>query len=59
MSMPYERERIIAALHALPDRCVISVEDLARRLGAEKLALIAWVRSDLQLARLAHSKVNT
>jgi hypothetical protein len=58
-SPSYERKRIVDALHALPDRCVNSVEELARRLGAEKLSLIAWLRADVQLARLAVAKIST
>jgi len=57
ISKSHEHRRALDVLRALPDRCVANIEELARRIGAEKLALIGWLRADLQLARLAAKKV--
>lgn len=53
-----EREVAVSDLRSLPDHCASDVEDLARRIGAEKLILIGWVREDLQFARLVASKIS-
>jgi hypothetical protein len=47
----------LQALRSLPDHCASNVDDLAARIGANKLALISWLRSDLQFARLVADKV--
>jgi hypothetical protein len=46
-----------AALTTLPDRCAGDLGELATRIGADKLALISWVRTDVSFARLIESKV--
>jgi len=53
----YDYELVVAALRKLPDRCASNVDDLANRIGANKLTLIGWVRDDLQFARLVGLKV--
>jgi hypothetical protein len=47
------------ALSHLPDRCALDVTELARRIGADKLELITWVRADIDFARLIASKITT
>jgi hypothetical protein len=47
----------LSALSSLPDHCAMDVGELANRIGADKLALISWVRTDLSFARLIESKV--
>lgn len=46
-----------AALSTLPDHCAFDVAELASRIGADKLALLSWVRTDVSFARLIDSKV--
>jgi hypothetical protein len=46
-----------AALTTLPDRCAGDLDELATRIGADKLALISWVRTDVSFARLIETKV--
>jgi hypothetical protein len=53
----YERERAIAALGAIPDRCVVSVGELAGRIGVDKLVLIRWFREDVAFARVIEAKI--
>ena len=53
-----ERELVMSALHGLPNHCAVDVDDLARRVGIDKLELIRWFRADLHVARLATSKVS-
>jgi hypothetical protein len=48
----------LSALSSLPDRCAPDLGELAHRIGADKLALISWVRTDVSFARLIESKVN-
>jgi hypothetical protein len=45
------------ALNNLPDRCAVSVGELAGQIGADKLDLIKWARADIGFARLIASKV--
>ena len=52
-----ELEYALQALRELPDGCAADLGDLARRVGSEKLALIAWSRANLEFARLLASKV--
>ena len=47
----------LQALRSLPDRSATNVNDLAARIGANKLALIGWLRADLQFARLVADKL--
>ncbi len=54
----HQYKRAIGILHDLPDRCAADVEELANRIGAEKLTLLGWLRADLQLARLVASKIS-
>lgn len=49
----------LLALNSLPDRCALDLGEVAHRIGADKLELIAWMRSDIELARLIASKVTT
>lgn len=51
-------ELAVSALRNLPDHSVADVNELANRIGVQKLTLIGWSRADLQFARLAASKVN-
>ena len=51
------RQLALLALRALPDRCARDMGELARRIGVDKLELINWGRTDIQLARLLASKV--
>lgn len=44
-------------LSSLPDHCAEDLGALASRIGADKLALISWVRTDLSFARLIESKI--
>jgi hypothetical protein len=50
-------EATTKALRDLPDGCACSVDELAARIGASKLALIGWLRSDFNFASLVASKV--
>ncbi len=52
-----EYARAVLALQQLPDRCAASVGELADRIGADKLLLIQWSRTDVECARLIASKV--
>ena len=52
-----EYELALSALSRLPDHCAEDLGALANRIGADKLALISWVRMDLAFARLIESKV--
>lgn len=47
----------LSALKSLPDHSVMGMDELADRIGADKLELIAWVRADIKFARLIASKV--
>lgn len=49
----------LSALNSLPDSCVLDLEQLATRIGADKLELIQWMRADIRLARLLASKLAT
>lgn len=49
--------RVLRLLRSLPDQCALDLGDLADQVGADKLELIQWVRSDLAFARLIESKV--
>jgi hypothetical protein len=51
-------ELAVTALRNLPDHSAADVNELAERIGVQKLTLIGWLRADLQFARLAASKVN-
>ena len=55
----HDYELAVTALRGLPDHCAADVNELADRIGVQKLTLIGWLRADLQLARLAASKVNS
>lgn len=48
----------LLALNSLPDRCAMDLGEVARRIGADKLELITWMRSDIKVARLIASKVS-
>jgi len=50
---------VLMALNGLPNHCVLDVDELARRIGADKLELITWARANLEFARLMASKVAT
>lgn len=52
-------QRALSALNGLPDRCAADVGELAERIGADKLDLINWMRSDIGFARLIASKVTS
>jgi hypothetical protein len=52
-----EYQMALNALSSLPDHCAEDLGALANRIGADKLALISWVRMDLTFARLIESKV--
>jgi hypothetical protein len=55
-----QRTRLtVLALNNLPDHCALDLSELARRIGADKLELITWARSDMHLARLIASKVSS
>jgi hypothetical protein len=47
----------LSALNSLPDHCAMDMDELADRIGADKLELITWVRADIRFARLIASKV--
>jgi hypothetical protein len=49
---------VLVALRDLPDHCAADVDDLATRVGAEKLTLIRWIRADLDFARLTAAKIS-
>jgi hypothetical protein len=53
----HDHELLVQSLSELPDRCAADVGELASRIGAKKLALIRWSRSDVRFARLVASKV--
>lgn len=59
MSVESSHQLAFLALRNLPDRCAVDVDELARRIGVDKLDLIAWARADIQLARLIAWKVST
>jgi hypothetical protein len=59
MNVENSHQLVFLALRSLPDRCALDVDDLAGRLGVDKLELIAWARADIQLARLIAWKVST
>lgn len=48
----------LVALNSLPDRCAMDLGEVARRIGADKLELIGWMRADIKLAHLIASKVS-
>ncbi|HEU5133678.1 MAG TPA: hypothetical protein VFU13_00920 [Steroidobacteraceae bacterium] len=52
-----EYQVALSALSNLPDHCAGDLGELAHRIGADKLALISWVRTDVSFARLIESKV--
>jgi len=52
-----EYQLALSALNTLPDHSAPDLGVLAHRIGADKLALISWVRTDLSFARLIESKV--
>ena len=55
-----QAQRLAAnALRGLPDRCAADVGELTRRIGADKLLLIRWVRTDSHFARLVASKIRS
>jgi hypothetical protein len=58
-SQMQEYASAVSALRSLPDHCAADVEEIARRIGTEKLALIGWSRADLKFARLVASKVRS
>lgn len=49
----------LSVLRNLPDHCAMNVDELAGRIGVDKLDLLQWVRADLEFARLIASKVTT
>lgn len=49
----------LLAVRSLPDRCALDLSEVARRIGADKLELIQWMRSDIQLARMLEAKLTT
>jgi hypothetical protein len=51
-------ELAVSAIRNLRDHCAADVEELANRIGAQKLTLIGWLRADVQFARLVASKVS-
>ena len=51
------RGSYLLALSSLPDHCAPDLSDVARRIGADKLELIQWMRADIKLARLLASKL--
>ena len=53
------RRSVVSALRGLPDRSAADVGELTRRIGADKLLLIRWVRTDSHLARLVASKIRS
>lgn len=48
---------VMLALRTLPDHCARNVEELAQRIGADKLELLMWGKADIKFARLLASKV--
>jgi hypothetical protein len=48
-----------SALRSLPDSCAENLSEIAVLIGADKLELIQWMRSDIRLARLLASKLTT
>jgi hypothetical protein len=54
-----ERELALAAVQAIPERGVVSVGELAHRIGVDKLVLIRWFREDVSFARVIESKMLT
>ena len=57
LTTPRDYQLALSALKSLPDHCVMDMGELADRIGADKLELIAWVRADIEFARLIASKV--
>jgi len=53
------RGSYLLALRSLPDGCAPDLSDVARRIGADKLELIQWMRADIKLARLLATKLTT
>ena len=53
----HEFQTALSAVTSLPDHCALDVGELANRIGADKLALLSWVRTDVKFARLIESKV--
>jgi hypothetical protein len=53
----YDYELAVSAVRGLPDRSAADVNELATRIGAQKLTVIKWLRTDLKFARLVESKV--
>ena len=51
------RQLALSALYRLPDHCAVDMDELADRIGADKLELITWGRADIKFARLIASKV--
>lgn len=49
----------LLALRSLPDRCALDLGEVARRIGADKLELIQWMRADIKLARMLEAKLTT
>jgi len=54
---PATYQLALLALQRVPEHCVQDVGELARRIGADKLQLITWIRADVQFARLIASKM--
>jgi len=59
MDVDLDYQLALLAVRSLPDRCAADVDELAKRIGVDKLELIAWVRADIQFARLIEWKVAT
>lgn len=51
-------DHVVSAVRSLPDHSAADVTELANRVGAQKLKLINWLRTDLKFARLVASKVS-
>jgi hypothetical protein len=51
-----EYKHALSALSSLPDHWATNLGEIANRIGADKLELISWVRTDLAFARLVESK---
>jgi hypothetical protein len=49
----------LSALRSLPDGCALDLGEVAKRIGADKLELIQWMRADIKLARLLEAKLTT
>jgi hypothetical protein len=50
---------LFVAVNNLPDRCAVDVAALAEQIGADKLELINWIRTDISFARLIESKLTS